>query len=246
MLYRVSQKEIYKSLYSIWNSVKQCYTECPKKKSINLCILYGILLSNVIQSVPKKKSINLCILYGILLSNVVQSVPKKKSINLCILYGILLSNVIQSVPKKKSINLCILYGILLSNVIQSVPKKKSINLCILYGILLSNVIQSVTKKKSINLCILYGILLSNVIQSVPKKLSTVVSHFAAETVGFLGRKNPQHAFLLRGSKAVCPMSQICGMLKTPGNYVEVGFSDEICRPFLAHFRSSLPEGSHVA
>jgi hypothetical protein len=25
------------------------------------------------------------------------------------------------------------------------------------------------------------------------------------------RKNEQHAFLRRGSKAVCPMSQICGM-----------------------------------
>jgi hypothetical protein len=33
----------------------------------------------------------------------------------------------------------------------------------------------------------------------------------AETVGFFGAKNPQHAFLRRGSKAVCPMSQICGM-----------------------------------
>jgi hypothetical protein len=33
----------------------------------------------------------------------------------------------------------------------------------------------------------------------------------AEAVGFLGRKNPQHAFLRKGSKAVCPMSQICGM-----------------------------------
>ena len=42
------------------------------------------------------------------------------------------------------------------------------------------------------------------------------------------------------------MSQICGMLKTPENYVEVEFSGEICRPFLAHFRSSLPEGSHIA
>ena len=68
----------------------------------------------------------------------------------------------------------------------------------------------------------------------------------AETVGFFGRKNPQHAFLRRVSKAVCPMSQICGMLKAAGNYVGVGFSGEICRPFLAHFRSSLPEGSHVA
>ena len=28
----------------------------------------------------------------------------------------------------------------------------------------------------------------------------------AEGVGFLGRKNPQHAFLRRGSKAVGPMS----------------------------------------
>jgi len=28
----------------------------------------------------------------------------------------------------------------------------------------------------------------------------------AEVVGFLGRKNPQHAFLRRGSKAVGPMS----------------------------------------
>ena len=29
---------------------------------------------------------------------------------------------------------------------------------------------------------------------------------AAETFGFLGRKNPQHSFLRRGSKAVGPMS----------------------------------------
>ena len=28
----------------------------------------------------------------------------------------------------------------------------------------------------------------------------------AKAVGFLGRKNPQHAFLRRGSKAVGPMS----------------------------------------
>jgi hypothetical protein len=33
----------------------------------------------------------------------------------------------------------------------------------------------------------------------------------AEAVGFLGRKNPQHAFLRRGSKAVGPMSQLYGM-----------------------------------
>jgi hypothetical protein len=29
---------------------------------------------------------------------------------------------------------------------------------------------------------------------------------SAEAVGFFGRKNPQHAFVRRGSKAVCPMS----------------------------------------
>jgi len=33
------------------------------------------------------------------------------------------------------------------------------------------------------------------------------------------------------------MSQICGMLKTPGNYVEVAFSGEICRPFSRYRRS---------
>jgi hypothetical protein len=33
----------------------------------------------------------------------------------------------------------------------------------------------------------------------------------AEAVGFFERKNQQHAFLLRGSKAVFPVSQICGM-----------------------------------
>ena len=40
--------------------------------------------------------------------------------------------------------------------------------------------------------------------------SLLVPKFAgsnpAEAVGFLGRKNPQHAFLRRGSKAVGPMS----------------------------------------
>jgi hypothetical protein len=30
-------------------------------------------------------------------------------------------------------------------------------------------------------------------------------------VGFFRRKNPQHAFLWRGSKAACPMSQVCAM-----------------------------------
>ena len=33
----------------------------------------------------------------------------------------------------------------------------------------------------------------------------------AEAVGFFRAENPQHAFLRKGSKAVCPMSHICGM-----------------------------------
>ena len=33
----------------------------------------------------------------------------------------------------------------------------------------------------------------------------------AEAVGFFGRKIPQYAFLRRGSKIICPMSQLCGM-----------------------------------
>ena len=35
----------------------------------------------------------------------------------------------------------------------------------------------------------------------------------AEAFGFFGRKNPQHTFHRRGSKRICPMSQLCGMLK---------------------------------
>ena len=34
----------------------------------------------------------------------------------------------------------------------------------------------------------------------------VTLEYPAEAVGFLGRKNPQHAFFRRGSKAVGPMS----------------------------------------
>jgi len=34
----------------------------------------------------------------------------------------------------------------------------------------------------------------------------------AEAIGFLkGDKNPQHAFIRKGSKIIGPMSQICGM-----------------------------------
>ena len=38
----------------------------------------------------------------------------------------------------------------------------------------------------------------------------------------LGRKNPQHAFLRRGSKRICPMSRLCGMQKNLVIYVNYG------------------------
>jgi hypothetical protein len=47
----------------------------------------------------------------------------------------------------------------------------------------------------------------------------IASSLPAEDFGFFfRRKNSQHAFLRKGSKAVCPMSQICGMLKNPVIY----------------------------
>jgi hypothetical protein len=43
----------------------------------------------------------------------------------------------------------------------------------------------------------------------------VVSMLASGAVGFFLVKNPQNAFLQKGSKAICHMSQICSMLKNP-------------------------------
>jgi hypothetical protein len=63
---------------------------------------------------------------------------------------------------------------------------------------------------------------------------------------FFGRRNPQRVFLREGSKAVYPMSQICGILKIPVIYTEVGIAGKIYRPSLARFRPSLTEVSHVA
>jgi hypothetical protein len=51
-----------------------------------------------------------------------------------------------------------------------------------------------------------------------------------EAVGFLkGDKNPQHAFLRKGSKFIGPMSQICDMLKNPG-YISQASSGRHFRP----------------
>jgi hypothetical protein len=49
---------------------------------------------------------------------------------------------------------------------------------------------------------------------VPK----IAGSLLAEAVGFFRQKNPQHAFLQKGNKAICPISQICGMLKNPISY----------------------------
>jgi hypothetical protein len=46
---------------------------------------------------------------------------------------------------------------------------------------------------------------------------------------FKGRKNPQRAFLLKGSKIIGPMSQNCGMLKNPG-YISQASSGRHFRP----------------
>jgi hypothetical protein len=52
----------------------------------------------------------------------------------------------------------------------------------------------------------------------------------AEAVGFLkGDKNPQHAFLRKGSKIIGLMSQIFGMLKNPG-YISQVLSGRYFRP----------------
>jgi hypothetical protein len=46
-------------------------------------------------------------------------------------------------------------------------------------------------------------------------------------------KNTQHAFLRRGSKAVCTMSQLCGMLKNPAITWKSDCPAKFDRPFLA-------------
>jgi hypothetical protein len=71
---------------------------------------------------------------------------------------------------------------------------------------------------------------------VPK----IAGSIPAEAVGFFGWKSPQHAFFRKGSKALCPMSQICGMLKNPlincgSRKLYAKLSDISCPlPFLAN------------
>jgi hypothetical protein len=75
----------------------------------------------------------------------------------------------------------------------------------------------------------------------------VVSMLASGTQdrGFF-RAKKSSACLRKGSKAACPMSQICGMSKNPKLAVEVASYRLNYQTFLASFRSSLTEDSDVA
>src|SRR5215469_1485565 len=53
----------------------------------------------------------------------------------------------------------------------------------------------------------------------------------AEAVGFFGKNNPQHVFLRRGSKAVCPMSYFAACKRS----LNVPWKSEIQAKFLAIF-----------
>jgi hypothetical protein len=61
--------------------------------------------------------------------------------------------------------------------------------------------------------------------------------------GQSGRKIPQHAFLRKGSKAVCSVSQICDTLKNPVVTWKLGHRQNKCRPFLVRFPPSLIQDS---
>jgi hypothetical protein len=67
----------------------------------------------------------------------------------------------------------------------------------------------------------------------------------AKPLDFFGWKNPQYAFLQKGSKAICPMSQICGMSKNPITYRGSQSYRLNYQTFLACFHSSLTEDSSV-
>jgi hypothetical protein len=58
----------------------------------------------------------------------------------------------------------------------------------------------------------------------------------AEAVGFFGRKNSQHAFVRRVSKAVCPVSQLCGMLKN----LSISWKSDCLAKLTGHFSPILP------
>jgi hypothetical protein len=64
----------------------------------------------------------------------------------------------------------------------------------------------------------------------------LVPKFAGSNPAFSGRKNPQHNFFRRGSKAPCRRFTAC---KRSLNVTwKSGISDKIYRPFLAHISST--------
>jgi hypothetical protein len=62
---------------------------------------------------------------------------------------------------------------------------------------------------------------------------------------FFGRKNPQRAFLQKESKAVGPVSQICGTLKNPCDYMEVGSKAKFVGYFSPELSSFANRGLHA-
>jgi hypothetical protein len=85
-------------------------------------------------------------------------------------------------------------------------------------------------------------LLANTATLVPK----IVGSNPAEAVGYFGRKSPQHAFLRRESKS--RLSHVANLrhVKDPCDLRGSRNRRPINRPFLAQFRPSLTEVSHVA
>jgi hypothetical protein len=62
-------------------------------------------------------------------------------------------------------------------------------------------------------------------------------HYRPKPSDFSGWKNPQHAFLQRGSKIICPMSQLWGMRKNPPLFVNSEIAGQI--PLVPSFASRL-------
>jgi carboxypeptidase X2 len=62
----------------------------------------------------------------------------------------------------------------------------------------------------------------------------------AEDAGFFGRKNPKYTLIRRGRKAVCPMSQICGMKRNLQVIWKLESAGKIVRPYPSIHQSVNP------
>jgi hypothetical protein len=108
---------------------------------------------------------------------------------------------------------------------------------------ISNAVRIATYQISYNIKILILIPLYSSISGfggLEVACSPLVSEFAgsnpAESVGFFGRKNPQYAFLWRGSKAVCPMWCLTACKKNS----KVTWKSPLSAKFLGHFWPTFP------